>query len=46
MLLLIENKDFKADTVYTIISGLRMPNGVAFIDGDLYVAEVSKNLEV
>jgi len=36
------NKDFKADTVYTIISGLRMPNGVAFIDGDLYVAEVSK----
>lgn len=36
------NNDFKADTVYTIISGLRMPNGVAFKDGDLYVAEVSK----
>lgn len=36
------DNDFKADTVYTIISGLRMPNGVAFKDGDLYVAEVSK----
>lgn len=36
------NNDFKADTVYTIISGLRMPNGVAFKDGDLYVAEISK----
>lgn len=36
------NNDFKADTVYTIISGLRMPNGVAFKDGDLYIAEVSK----
>tara|TARA_R110000868_G_scaffold259361_3_gene517196 strand:+ start:26209 stop:27372 length:1164 start_codon:yes stop_codon:yes gene_type:complete len=36
------DNDFKADTVYTIISGLRMPNGVAFKDGDLYVAEISK----
>lgn len=36
------DNDFKADTVYTIVSGLRMPNGVAFKDGDLYVAEVSK----
>ncbi len=35
------DRDFKADTVYTIISGLRMPNGVAFKDGDLYVAEIS-----
>ncbi len=36
------DNDYKADTVYTIISGLRMPNGVAFKDGDLYVAEISK----
>ncbi|MBO6522408.1 MAG: sorbosone dehydrogenase family protein [Balneolaceae bacterium] len=35
------DNDFKADTVYTIISGLRMPNGVAFKDGNLYVAEIS-----
>ncbi|MEQ9264316.1 MAG: PQQ-dependent sugar dehydrogenase [Balneolaceae bacterium] len=37
-----KDNDFIADTVYTIASGLRMPNGVAFKDGDLYVAEVSK----
>lgn len=36
------NGDFKADTIYTLAEGLRMPNGVAFKDGDLYVAEVSK----
>lgn len=34
--------DYKADTVYTIASGLRLPNGVAWKDGSLYVAEVSK----
>jgi len=34
--------DWKADERYTIASGLRMPNGVAFRDGSLYVAEVSK----
>jgi len=34
--------DFKADKVYTLAKGWRMPNGVAFKDGDLYVAEVSK----
>ncbi len=34
--------DYKADTVYTIASDLRMPNGVAYKDGNLYVAEVSK----
>ena len=39
-----ENKDFIADTVYTIASGLRMPNGVAYKDGDLYVAAVSEIL--
>ena len=35
------DNDMKADTVYTLLSGLRMPNGVAFKDGDLYIAEVS-----
>lgn len=34
--------DWKADERYVIASGLRMPNGVAFKDGSLYVAEVSK----
>ena len=34
--------DYKADVRYVLDSGLRMPNGVAFKDGDLYVAEVSK----
>ncbi len=34
--------DFKADKRWVIASGLNMPNGVAFKDGDLYVAEVSR----
>ena len=34
--------DFKADKKWVITSGLNMPNGVAFKDGDLYVAEVSR----
>jgi len=36
------NKDFKADKKYIIARDLRMPNGVAIKNGDLYVAEVSK----
>ena len=36
--------DFKADEVYTLDKGLKMPNGVAFKDGNLYVAEVSRIL--
>lgn len=36
------NKDGKADQKFTLAEGLRMPNGVAFKDGHLYVAEVSK----
>ncbi|WP_310686455.1 PQQ-dependent sugar dehydrogenase [Aliifodinibius sp. S!AR15-10] len=39
-----ENNDFKADRVITIAEGLAMPNGVAFRDGALYVAEVSRIL--
>lgn len=38
------NGDHTADDVITIARGLRMPNGVAFRDGALYVAEVSRIL--
>lgn len=38
------NSDGVADKVYKIIDGLNMPNGVAFKDGSLYVAEVSRIL--
>src|SRR6267142_3465918 len=34
--------DGKADKKWTIASGLNMPNGVAFRNGDLYVAEVNR----
>lgn len=37
--------DMRADTVYTLAKKLKMPNGVAFRDGDLYVAEVSRILK-
>jgi glucose/arabinose dehydrogenase len=36
------NSDYRADVQYVIASGLHMPNGVAFKDGALYVAEVDK----
>ncbi len=34
--------DHKADKKWIIASGLNMPNGVAFRDGDLYVAEATR----
>jgi glucose/arabinose dehydrogenase len=37
-----ENSDGRADKRWTLATGLQMPNGVAFKDGDLYVAEVSR----
>ncbi len=37
-----ENNDGIADKLLIIASNMRMPNGVAFKDGELYVAEVSK----
>jgi glucose/arabinose dehydrogenase len=37
-----ENKDFIADSVYTIAEGLNSPNGVAVVKGDLYIAEINK----
>ena len=39
-----EDHDFHADRVITLIQGLNMPNGVAFDQGDLYVAEVGRIL--
>src|SRR6185295_15523303 len=38
------DRDGRADEVRTIASGLRSPNGVAWRDGALYVAEVSRLL--
>jgi len=37
--------DFKIDKKYTLLSDGNMPNGVAFKDGDLYVAEVDRILK-
>lgn len=39
-----ENADGKADSKFILAEGLDMPNGVAYKDGDLYVAEVSRIL--
>lgn len=39
-----ENGDGKADSKFILAEGLKMPNGVAYKDGDLYVAEVSRIL--
>ena len=36
------NGDFVADKKWVLASSLNMPNGVAFKDGDLYIAEVSR----
>ncbi|MCB0700550.1 MAG: sorbosone dehydrogenase family protein [Chitinophagales bacterium] len=36
------DNDYKADKVYVIAEGMNMPNGVAFRNGSLYVAEVNK----
>lgn len=33
--------DFRADKVITLASGLRRPSGIAFRDGDLYVADIN-----
>ena len=36
------NKDGKADKTHIIASGLYLPNGVAYKDGNLYVAEINR----
>ncbi len=38
------NKDGRGDKKYTLLTEGNMPNGVAFKDGDLYVAEVNRIL--
>lgn len=38
------NGDMHADQKFVLATGLKMPNGVAFRDGSLYVAEVSRIL--
>lgn len=37
-----KDQDYQADEVITLARGLYMPNGVAFRDGDLYVAEAHR----
>ncbi|HYQ57043.1 MAG TPA: sorbosone dehydrogenase family protein [Draconibacterium sp.] len=37
-----EDQDYKGDKVITIVQNMNQPNGVAFRNGDLYVAEISK----
>jgi glucose/arabinose dehydrogenase len=41
-----EDKDGKADKVYTIASGLNTPNAVAFKDGSLYIGTISSILRL
>lgn len=36
------NGDMKADEIFELTEGHRMPNGVAFKDGDLFVADIDK----
>ncbi len=36
------NQDFKADRIYVVAENLNMPNGVAVLGNDLYVAEVHR----
>ncbi|MBK9018015.1 MAG: sorbosone dehydrogenase family protein [Saprospiraceae bacterium] len=37
-----EDGDMRAEKKYVLAEGLNMPNGVAFRNGDLYVAEISR----
>jgi glucose/arabinose dehydrogenase len=38
--------DLKVDKTYVLAKGLNMPNGVAFRDGDLYIAEVNRIIKL
>ena len=40
-----KDKDYKAEEVVIVASGLNYPNGVAIRNGDLYVAEISRILK-
>ncbi|MEM6726176.1 MAG: PQQ-dependent sugar dehydrogenase [Bacteroidota bacterium] len=37
-----QDGDYRAEKKYVVAEGLNMPNGVAWRDGDLYIAEVSR----
>lgn len=37
-----ENNDGSSDYIYVVAQGLNSPNGVAYKDGNLYVAEISR----
>jgi glucose/arabinose dehydrogenase len=41
-----DNRDGQGDKVYTVAFGLNMPNGVAFHEGRLYIAEISRILKL
>ena len=38
--------DYKVDKKYTLLQGANMPNGVAFKNGNLYIAEVNRILKI
>jgi len=40
--ILDHDKDYRADEVITIAEGWDTPNGVAFMDGSLYIAQIDK----
>ena len=40
------NKDGKADSVYVVAKNPDTPNGVVFVNGDLYIAQVSKIIKL
>jgi glucose/arabinose dehydrogenase len=41
-----DDGDHKADAVLKVATGLKNPNGVAFHDGDLYIAEINRILRI
>jgi glucose/arabinose dehydrogenase len=41
-----ENGDYQADRVYVVAKDLNTPNGVAYKDGSLYIAEISRLLRL
>lgn len=41
-----ENRDGKAEKVFKIASGLNTPNGVAFRNGSLFIAEINRILRI
>lgn len=40
------NGDHKPEKVYTIASGLEVPNGIAYRDGSLYIAQIGRLLRL